>query len=132
MCLTVEKFKIEIAQEDIVVYKVLEKYGGHIISPYCRFLYEIGKEYKTIIEPRLSRNQFQESYYEINEGFHSFLYEEDAKDEKMDFQYGKFKDWDFRCFRCIIPKGSKIVYGTYGAKDAIVSEEIKIIEEIEL
>ena len=120
MCLTVdkEKFKIDIAQEDIVCYKVLEKYGGHIVSPYCRFLYEIGKEYKAKMKSR-----FKESYYEINEGFHSFLTLKDAKNEKI-------KDWDFRCFRCVIPKGSKIVYGTYEAKDAIVSEEIKIIEEV--
>ena len=127
MCLTVDKrnFKIEIAQEDIVCYKVLEKYGGHIISPYCRFLYEIGKEYKTRMKDFYNRNSVK-----ITEGFHSFLYEEDAKNEKADFQDSKFKDWDFRCFRCVIPKGSKIVYGTYEAKDAIVSEEIKIIEEV--
>ena len=124
MCLTVdkEKFKAGIAQEDIVCYKVLEKYGRHIISPYCGFTYEIGKEYKTRIKPR-----FKESYYEINEGFHSFLNEEDAKREKrliedFFFTYG--------CFRCIIPKGSNIVYGKFGTKDAVVSEEIKIIEEI--
>lgn len=129
MCLTVDKrnFKIDIAQEDIVCYKMLEKYGGHIISPYCRFLYEIGKEYKTIMESR-----FKESYYEISEGFHSFLYEEDVKNEKILLQsYSNYKNWDFRCFRCVIPKGSKIVYGIYNAKDAIVSEEIKIIEEIQ-
>ena len=122
MCLTVDKenFKIETAQEDIVCYKVLEKYSGYIISPYCKFLYEIGKEYKTIIEPRL-----RESCYEINKGFHSFLTLEDAKDEMESLHCDAF-----RCFRCVIPKGSKIVYGTYLAKDAIVSEEIKIIEEV--
>lgn len=127
MCLTVgrEKFKIEMAQEDIVVYKVLEKYSGYIISPYCRFLYEIGKKHKTIIEPR-----FLGFCYEIYKGFHSFLTLEDAKDEKTNLQESELKDWNFRCFRCIIPKGSNIVYGKFGTKDAVVSEEIKIIEEV--
>lgn len=127
MCLTVdkEKFKIEIAQEDIVCYKVLEKYDERIISPYCKFLYKIGKGYKTIIG-----SQLQQSWYEINEGFHSFLYQEDANNEKTNWQQYQFKSAILRCFRCIIPKGSKIVYGKYDEKDAIVSEAIKIIEEV--
>lgn len=122
MCLIVgkEEFKIETAQEDIVCYKVLEKYSGYIISPYCKFLYEIGKEYKTIIEPR-----FIGFCYEIYKGFHSFLTLEDARDEMESLLCVAF-----RCFRCVIPKGSKIVYGIYEAKDVIVSEEIKIIEEV--
>ena len=129
MCLTVnkEKFKIEIAQEDIVVYKVLEKHEKDVISPYQNFVYEIGKEYKTIMKMRSFC-----SLYTIHEGFHSLLNKEDAEDEKMDIQRSMIADtgWDFCCFQCIIPKGSNIVYGKYGAKDAIVSEAIKIIEEL--
>lgn len=127
MCLTLNSdSEIKIAEEDIVCYKVLEKHDGFVASLYRGFVYEIGKEYKTRIGPRP-----QEFYCEINEGFHSFLYKEDAKNEKIDFlQYCKIKDWFLGCYRCVIPKGSKIVYGTYGAKDAVVSEAIKIIEEV--
>lgn len=123
MCLTVdkEKFKIEKAQEDIVVYKVLEKHNGMLLSALRGFVYEIGKEYKTIMEPRCKG-----PYYQINEGFHSFLTLKDAENEQR-----RTLQWDeYRCFRCMIPKGSKIVYGKYAKKDAIVSEAIKIVEEV--
>lgn len=131
MCLIVDKeeFKIEMAQEDIVVYKVLKKYDKDVVSPYQEFVYEIGKKYKTRMKPRLYSHY---NYCEISEGFHSFLNEKDAKDEKLDIQYGNIrnKDLDLCCFRCVIPKGSKIVYGKYGAKDAIVSDTIKVVGEV--
>lgn len=129
MCLTIdkEKFKIEIAQEDIVIYKVLEKRDGTLLSPYLGFVYEIGKEYKTKMKLQLFCR-----YYEIIEGFHSFLNEKDAKDEKLDIQQCRNKDidWKFRCFRCVIPKGSNVIYGKYGTKDAIVSDTIKVVKEV--
>jgi hypothetical protein len=129
MCLIVdkEKFKIEIAQEDIVVYKVLEKYRRFVESPCQGFVYEIGKEYKTRMKPFFNRY-----YCKITEGFHSFLNEEDAKIKKRRIQMTSFSDKSLHlcCFRCIIPKGSNVVYGKYEAKDAVVSEAIKIIEEV--
>lgn len=125
MCLIVDKenFKIEVAQEDIVCYKVLiKRRNGDIVSPFQGFVYEIGKKYKTRM-----KHFYNSTYCKITEGFHSFLKEEGAWREKMLLQ-------DFYityvCFRCVIPKGSKIVYGIYNAKDAIVSETIKIIEEV--
>lgn len=127
MCLIVdkEKFKIETAQEDIVCYKVLAKHLKFVESPYQGFVYDIGKEYKTKIKPH-----FNCISCTIKEGFHSFLKEEYAWREKMwleDFCIGY---WNLCCFKCIIPKGSSIVYGSYGAKDVVVSEAIKIIEEV--
>lgn len=129
MCLIVdkEKFRVKIAQEDIVVYKALGKDDENVISPYWEFVYEIGKEYKTKM-----KLQFFNNYYEIHEGFHSFLNEKDAKLEESTLRYCKVQDGylDFCCFRCIIPKGSEIIYGKYCEKDAIVSEAIKIIERV--
>lgn len=127
MCLTIdkEKFKMEIAQEDIVVYKVLEKYRELTISPYQGFEYEIGKEYKTRMEP-----YFDCTYYKIKEGFYSFLNEEDAKSEKIWIEDYCIGNWNLCCFRCIIPKGTNVVYGKYCKKDVIVSEAIKVIEEV--
>ena len=124
MCLYVKKgkFELKIAQEDIVVYKILAKRTCFIISPYQGFVYEIGKKYKTRIEP-----QFHGTYYSIGKGFHSFLREEDVWSEKM-----RIQDFNstYGCFRCVIPKGSHIVYGTYGSKDSVVSEAIKVVEEV--
>lgn len=125
MCLYVNKemFKIEIAQEDIVVYKVFLKRNDTIFSPYQKFVYEIGKEYKTRIKP-----QFHIHYCEVIEGFHSFLNKKDAKYEMARLQVHDYA-W-YCCFRCVIPKGSHIVYGTYGSKDSVVSEAIKVVEEV--
>lgn len=68
--------------------------------------------------------------YEVYEGFHSFLTLKDTKCEKRELQNYDFCRPDYCCFRCIIPKGSHIVYGKYGAKDAVVSDTIKVIEEV--
>lgn len=130
MCLYVNKemFKIEIAQEDIVVYKVFLKRNDTIFSPYQKFVYEIGKEYKTRIEPR-----FHNEYCEVTKGFHSLLNEEDIRSEKVYMQDSLIifnKHQKYYCFRCIIPKGSRIVYGKYGSKDSVVSEAIKVVEEV--
>ena len=124
MCLTVdkEKFKIDIAQEDIVVYKVLIKEDKSVISPYKDFVYEIGKEYKTRMKTRFCRD-----YCEINEGFHSFLTLEDSLPERKFFSQGNISAC---CYKCIIPKGTKVVYGEFGIYNAIVSEAIKIVEEL--
>lgn len=131
MCLTVDRkeFKIEIAQKDIVCYKVLAKYPELIKSPYREFVYEIGKEYKTRM-----KHFYNRTFCKITEGFHSFLNEKDAKIEKVYIQGGDFRDkkfvWNLCCYKCIIPKGTNVVYGKYGAKDAVVSEAIKVIEEV--
>lgn len=130
MCLYVNRdsFKIDIAQEDIVCYKVLKKQNEMLFAPYHRFVYEIGKEYKTRIEPR-----FHNEYCEVTKGFHSLLNKEDIKIEKVYMQNYLIifnENQKYYCFRCIIPKGSRIVYGKYGSKNAIVSEAIKIVEEV--
>lgn len=131
MCLIVdkEKFKIETTQEDIVCYKVLEKNWKHreLRSPYRGFIYEIEEGYKTRMKPF-----FNGIYYKITAGFHSFLNKEDVESEKKWMQTYNFNDgtWDFCCFRCIIPKGTNVVYGKYNEKDTIVSEAIKIVEEV--
>ena len=127
MCLTVDKakFKIETASDDIVVYKVLFKRDDTIISPYWGFIYELGKEYKTIEE--IDKVPFYECY-EVYEGFHSFLTLKDARNELKKLQ--EYDSCRYCCFRCIIPKGTHVVYGKYCAKDAIVSEAIKVVEEV--
>ena len=134
MCLIVDKkeFKIEAAQQDIVVYKVLENHRWFIQSPYRGFVYEIGKEYRTKIKPPVF--DFHD-YCQIGEGFHSFLNEADAKGEtgwvKDLRKWIKYPNsWRLCCYKCIIPKGTKVVYGKYNAKDTVVSEAIKVIEEI--
>ena len=130
MCLTVDekKFNAGIAQEDIVVYKVLIKGDNSAFSPYWAFEYKMGETYN-IEKPLEIKKDINCNVYVVHEGFHSFLTLEDAKDSVKLFS-GDCFERVFRCFRCIIPKGSNIVYGKFGTKDAIVSEEIKIIGEV--
>lgn len=133
MCLIVDKkeFKIEVAQQDIVVYKVLENHRWFIQSPYRGFVYEIGKEYRTKIKPPAPALR---NYCQIGEGFYSFLNEADAKSEtgwiKNLRKWLKSPSWRLCCYKCIIPKGANVVYGKYNGKDTVVSEAIKVIEEV--
>lgn len=133
MCLKVdkEKSKIETTQEDIVVYKVLfKKNDNTAISPYRGFSYELGKEYKTTAAIKMypSYNASVPLMYEVYEGFHSFLTLEDASNERKICSYSHISAC---CYKCIIPKGTKVIYGEFYTYDAIVSEAIKVIEELE-
>ena len=120
-----------ILKEDKVVIKILykesinrfffKKYNYY--SPYEYYKYIKGK---LNISPlgihivRLSDNW--DINITVNEGFHSFLTEEDADDYKTkSFNYPEA----VLC-KCIIPKGSTIVYND----SEIVSNQIIFIEEL--
>ena len=139
MCFTknidFNKFSIypitEVLNEDIIVVKILYKRPINIFffkkynyySPCQKYKYIKGK---LNISPlgihivRLSDNW--NINITVNEGFHSFRTKKDANDYKTKlFNYQE----DVLC-KCIIPKGSTVVYNN----SEIVSNQIIFIKEL--
>lgn len=132
MCLNLVKTKdtfeehIEIAQEDMVVYKVMSyksKYLGlwkRFYSYYQAFVYKPNKVYKV---DKFGYDIFRANnmYYEIGKGFHAYLTHEDA--------YCFIKHYGVltvNIIECIIPKGTEYLKNSY----EIVSKSIKCVKVV--
>ena len=119
----------KILDEDIIVIKVLCRksinrifFKKHIYySPYQNYKYIKGKLNISPLGIQINRvpNDWDINIM-INEGFHSFLTKEDA------YKYELINDSRTVLCRCIIPKGSTIVYND----SEIVSNQIIFIEEL--
>ena len=120
----------KILDEDIIVIKVLCKksvnrifFKKHIYySPYQNYKYIKGKlnisPLGIFISSMLTTNY--DYRIVINEGFHSFRNKEDA------YKYELINDSRTVLCKCIIPKGSTVVYND----SEIVSNQIIFIEEL--
>ena len=125
-----EKYYItNILEEDKVVIKVLykESINNFFFKKYN--YYSIYEDYKYIkgklnTSPLgiLVNKEFQNLNIIINEGFHSFLTKEIAENYKSKL----LNDSRAVLCKCIIPKGSTIVYND----SEIVSNQIIFIEEL--
>ena len=122
MCLYTNNKYPHIAEEDIVVYKILDE---DLRSPYQDFQYELNKEYINEDEKGVS----DYSPFAIGSGyFHAFMDEENAKGcIKSAIIWKKVK---LKLFKAIIPKGSQYYISVY--KEQICGDRIKIIEEIKV
>lgn len=131
MCLEVKKPEIIVAQEDIICYKVLIKRDNSVVSPYWAFEYKIGETYK-IEKPLEIKKRINYvrccNEFEVRQGFHSFEQFQTAKAFLLYIQR-PFRS-GYCAYKCIIPKGTKMVYGYFSGRPSIASETIKIIEEI--
>ena len=127
-----EKYRItNILKEDKVVIKILykepidtflfKKYRYY--SPYESYMYIKGELNISPLGIHINRVSDDWSInIMVNEGFHSFLTKEDANDYKTKlFNYSEA----ILC-KCIIPKGSTVVYND----SEIVSNQIIFIEEL--
>ena len=127
-----ERYSItNILKEDKVVIKILykksinrfffKKYNYY--SPYEGYKYIKGKLNISPLKIHINR-VFDDWNINImvNEGFHSFLTKEDANDYKTKL----FNDSEAVLCKCIIPKGSTVVYNN----SEIVSNQIIFIEEL--
>ena len=120
----------KILDEDIIVIKVLCKksvnrifFKKHIYySPYQNYKYIKGKlnisPLGIFISSMLTTNY--DYRIVINEGFHSFRTKKDA------YEYELINDSRTVLCKCIIPKGSTVVYND----SEIVSNQIIFIEEL--
>ena len=128
-----EKYYItNILEEDKVVIKVLykdtinkfffKKYNYY--SPYENYKYIKGKLNTSPLGIFVNKeSDTQNLNVIVNEGFHSFRTEEDAYIYRKTVLFNYFKA--VLC-KCIIPKGSTIVYNN----SEIVSNQIIFIEEL--
>ena len=119
----------KILDEDIIVIKVLCKksvnrifFKKHIYySPYQNYKYIKGKLNISPLEIFISRMSTNYDYrIVIDKGFHSFRTKEDA------YKYELINDSRTVLCKCIIPKGSTVVYND----SEIVSNQIIFIEEL--
>ena len=120
----------KILDEDIIVIKVLCKksvnrifFKKHIYySPYQNYKYIKGKLNISPLGIFISSMLTTSYDYRIviNEGFHSFRTKEDA------YKYELINDSRTVLCKCIIPKGSTVVYND----SEIVSNQIIFIEEL--
>lgn len=121
----------EILDKDRIVIKVLCRksvnrifFKKHIYySPYQNYKYIKGK--LNISPLGISMHRMSTNYdyrIVINEGFHSFRTKKDANDYKIKL----FNDSEAVLCKCIIPKGSTIIYND----SEIVSNQIIFIKEL--
>ena len=127
-----EKYYItNILREDKVVIKILykepintflfKKYKYY--SPYEGYIYIKGKLNISSLGIQINRVSDDWSInIMVNEGFHSFLTKEDANTYKTKL----FNDSETVLCKCIIPKGSTVVYNN----SEIVSNQIIFIKEL--
>ena len=123
MCLITTKNIPEIAQEDIVCYKIYILIGDELLSPYQGSpAPTINKVTNTLLDRAYLSNY--RAAYMISKGFHSFKYLDDLIKE-LDF----WLSFDIEIFRCIIPKGTKYYEGKFNNSPSYCSESI-ILKEI--
>lgn len=132
MCIyTSEKRKI--AEEDIVVYKVLiEKIDNksgyqYLSSPIFNYQFTIlnGQEKNCIFNNQSSEDVVTDGFITmVGRGFfHSYC---DVNNAFMDWDYN-IKKYGYGVYKCIIPKGSEYFYSefskSYASKKIIVTKE---------
>lgn len=141
MCLTVTSItKKQIATEDIVCYKFMRKYGHSAFSsndkkaysPYRNAIYFPKKKYTSILGQVRSNILFPTSHF-VEEGFHSFAQEKDARtgiecDTMLNDAHGIYT---LQIYKCIIPKGAEYYEGVYANALSYCSNQIIIEKEIE-
>lgn len=132
-----DNFKLQNAQEDIVVYKVLQLENGKLHSPnYNCFIWIEGETYGSPLDIHLFRANA--SYYlEGLQGMHSY---------KQNLEYNAYHEaYIFRRFyspkrsvpvqynlnksmyiaKCVIPKGTTYAINEYGE---VISERLQFIK----
>lgn len=132
MCLYTKQTEPEIAKEDIVCYKyygVLKECGRtKLMSSYRGApAPDLNEVAHTDLDETSKVFYWEDKKYNIvDKGFHSFKNLDDIKEELI------FRDMDFVAFKCIIPKGSKFYLGIFKYFLSYCSDQIKLINTVEL
>lgn len=121
---------LEEAKEDIVCYKLLLYFKGKYISPYQRFNYtEYVNNPEKIFEEKKRENiiVFGNNATIVDKGFIHFYSDPLSR---IKYQMIKFsEEMDCREFKCIIPKGTTVIYGDDGT---ICAKKFRFIEETKI
>lgn len=104
MCLVTNTSIPIILDKDLVVYKVLYRWGNGVYSIYRDYRYDIGKKYhieEIGVEPSYSEEGKIPDEYCIFEAYHACI-TLDGANEHLGTGY--------HIYKCVIPKGSKVFY----------------------
>ena len=129
MCLKViGDNKIKVAEEDILVYKVVWKNSDHSFKTlYYKAEAKLGNRYESelnFIKPSMVKPY---NYGYVYEGLHSFLYPEDAFDELVEaVEHDLSSDIEdvIAIVECTVPKGAKYYRGIFGDAPCIASDTL--------
>lgn len=126
MCLIVSVPEVFIANEDITCYKIYVVKDGKLVSPYQGAPMPVFNILNTTRLGSAFLCDDNYDFFEVNEGFHSYLNLFDA--DPRSFIWNNFSDKAI-VVRCIIPKGSKFYKGISNKHENYCSESI-ILKEI--
>lgn len=129
MCIKTKENKLKVAESDIFCYKYLEigYRSSNFRTPFQRMYVPssiISGEKPLKAKGRCKRIKEWDNY-RWNEGLiHTFENLEDAVQCTMQFSF-----FENAIFKCIIPKGTKYVEGTFNRANAYASKEI-VFQEV--
>ena len=143
MCLYLKDINSQIARNDIVCYKVmfhnkqdnvictpfrLVRPNADVLSGYANFRAEFAETpVEKLLEPIRLDSWFHtynpEYPAQVGEGFiHTYMFASHAVE---DMGTECFARKDYLLYRCVIPKGTEYLAGTYGAYPCYASREIR-------
>lgn len=140
MCLTVDTelygSKPMIAKKDITCYKILyrananDSSGTWYKTPWYNFVMRLNIPYKEHGDFDIEVSNSVEGRFFVNGGgFHSFVYEEDARTYINSHSYNMW--WGSLVIaECVIPKGSEYYTGGFGFSKCYCSKEIVLKKEV--
>lgn len=137
MCLYTTSKYPKVADEDIIVYKIVQYITGvdaddnpvdvpYYKAPFQEFVYEMD----TVLETKLAIPHFAwGAEYSIGKGFHSFENESAAIKIMNDMKAHRFFDANAvpMVLKCIIPKGASYYKGTFHQQSSYASNQFKLI-----
>lgn len=133
MCLITTKDIPEIAQEDIVCYKLYKLRDNKLLSPYREVVAPNINEVTNTVLDRACVFSYKGNHvnYSVSRGFHSYKNISNSKEE-LRFWIHFLAYSNVRIFKCIIPKGTKYYEGKFGDFPSYCSESIILKETIDV
>lgn len=133
MCLITTKDIPEIAQEDIVCYKLYKLRDNKLLSPYREVVAPNINEVTNTVLDRACVFNYKGNHvnYSVSRGFHSYKNISNSKEE-LRFWIHFLAYSNVRIFKCIIPKGTKYYEGKFGDFPSYCSESIILKETIDV
>lgn len=133
MCLITTKNIPEIAQEDIVCYKLYKLRDNKLLSPYREVVAPNINEVTNTVLDRACVFSYKGNHvnYSVSRGFHSYKNISNSKEE-LRFWIHFLAYSNVRIFKCIIPKGTKYYEGKFGDFPSYCSESIILKETIDV
>lgn len=129
MCLENIKNGLQVASEDIIVYKVLDcpKWGSSIYyAPFQRhFSYPLGE---------IQTCELRRLHYGVEDGFHSYVNYHDAwalASKRNEYNHYRTDDGAY-VMKAIIPKGSEYYLGDFNGDESYASNKLLVVRRMAL